>query len=55
MLADFPYYAICKNKSSGILEYHIDTCDCITAPIDYKSSKDDCASYGAYPCAECRP
>lgn len=55
ILADYPYYIINKNKSSGILEYHVEDCELADEAIIYKSSKEDCAMYGAYPCAQCQP
>lgn len=57
ILADYPYYIINKNKSSGIFEYHLEDCDLTKDAeiIMYKSTKDECAMYGAYPCAQCQP
>lgn len=55
VLADFPYYVISRNKSTGVLEYHTPDCSQIGDKITYKTSKEECAKYGAYPCAECAP
>lgn len=54
-LADIPCYVINKNKSTGILEYHVDTCEKAETGLFIETTKENCAKKGAYPCAECQP
>lgn len=44
-------------EENGILTYHRPTCNHLTgkASVASYTSKEDCASLGAYPCGDCRP